>query len=302
MNSKQQEPVESKEDDHAEEEHQENTSRELLRLALMAIAALLSWIGIWHVFLSIDFIAILAALVGGYPVYRETFGALRHGHVNMEVSMTVAIFASLAIGQYTVSVVITFFVLLSEYIETYAVDKGRQTITLLEKSAPKRALVRRNGTEIEVDIQSLQPSDLVIVRDGERIPVDGTIVVGSAFVNQSMMTGESARLEKNSGDTVYAGSINESGIIEVRTDKVGSETLFGKIIKLVEEAENKKAPIQKTSDRLATWLVEFAIGFSLLTFLLTRNLTSTLSVIVVAGACGVAAGTPLAIVAIIGKA
>ena len=97
--------------------------------------------------------------------------------------MTIAIFASLAVGQYTVSVVITFFVLLSEYIETYAVDKGRQTIILLEKSAPKRALVRRDGTEIEVDTQSLLPNDIVIVRDGERIPVDGTIAVGSAFVN-----------------------------------------------------------------------------------------------------------------------
>ncbi|MGA2627550.1 MAG: cation-translocating P-type ATPase [Candidatus Bathyarchaeia archaeon] len=302
MSSKQKEPLESKEDDDLEGGHKENKSRELLRLALMGIAALLSWIGIWHAFLPIDIIAILATLVGGYPVYRETFGALRYGHVNMEVSMTVAIFASLLVGQYTVSVVITFFVLLSEYIETYAVDKGRQTITLLEKSAPKRALVRRNGTEIEINTQSLQRNDIVIVRDGERIPVDGTITAGSAFVNRSMMTGESARVEKNSGDTVYAGSVNESGIIEVRTDKVGEETLFGKIIKLVEEAENKKAPIQKTSDRLATWLVEFAIGFSVLTFLLTRNLTSTLSVIVVAGACGVAAGTPLAIVAIMGKA
>lgn len=302
MSSKHQELVESKEENQPGEEHKENKSRKLLRLALMGIAALLSWIGIWHAFLPVDFIAILATVVGGYPVYKETFGALRHGHVNMEVSMTVAIFASLAVGQYTVSVVITFFVLLSEYIETYAVDKGRQTIILLEKSAPKRALVRRNGAEIEVDTQALQPNDIVIVRDGERVPVDGTIVVGSAFVNQSAMTGESARLEKNSGDTVYAGSIDESGIIEVRTDKIGSETLFGKIIKLVEEAENKKAPIQKTSDRLATWLVEFAIGFSVLTFLLTRNVTSTLSVIVVAGACGVAAGTPLAIVATMGKA
>ena len=302
MSAKQQKLAESEEGSQLGEEHAESKSRERLRLALMGVAALVSWIGIWRMFLPIDFIAILATLVGGYPVYKETFGALRHGHVNMEVSMTVAIFASLAVGQYTVSVVITFFVLLSECIETYAVDKGRQTITLLEKSAPKKALVRRNGTEIEVDTRTLQPNDIVIVRDGDRIPVDGTIVVGAAFVNQSAMTGESARLEKNSGDRVYAGSIDESGIIEVRTDKVGSETLFGKIIKLVEEAENKKAPIQKISDKLATWLVEFAIGFSLLTFLLTRNLTSTLSVIVVAGACGVAAGTPLAIVAIIGKA
>ncbi|MGP8070387.1 MAG: heavy metal translocating P-type ATPase [Candidatus Bathyarchaeia archaeon] len=306
MSSKHQRLGESK-DDQSGEEHKEskfpekNTSRELLRLVLMGVVALFSWAGIWHAFLPIDFVAILATLVGGYPVYKETLGALRHGKVNMEVSMTVAIFASLAVGQYTVSVVITFFVLLSEYIETYAVDKGRQTVILLEKSAPKRALVRRNGTEVEVDTQALQRNDIVIVRDGERVPVDGTIVVGSAFVNQSAMTGESARVEKNSGDRVYAGSINESGIIEVQTDKVGSETLFGKIIRLVEEAENKKAPIQKTSDKLATWLVEFAIGFSVLTFLLTRNVTSTLSVIVVAGSCGVAAGTPLAIVAIMGK-
>jgi heavy metal translocating P-type ATPase len=299
MSGKQQKLVE---DNQAEQEREESKSREWLRLVLMGVAALLSWIGVWHVLFPIDFIAILATLVGGYPVYKETFEALRHGHVNMEVSMTVAIFASLIVGQYTVSVVITFFVLLSERIETYAIDKGRQTIILLEKSAPKRALVRRNGTEIEVEIQALQPNDIVIVRDGDRIPVDGTIVFGSAFVNQAAMTGESARIEKNRGDRVYAGSIDESGIIEVRTDKVGSETLFGKIIKLVEEAENKKAPIQKISDRLATWLVEFAIGFSLITFLLTRNLTSTLSVIVVAGACGVAAGTPLAIVSIMGKA
>jgi len=301
MSSKQRESVASETENPAEAEHK-NAPRELLRLALMGVAALLSWIGIWRAFVPIDFIAILATLAGGYPVYKETCVALRHGKVNMEVSMTVAIVASLAVAQYTVSVVVTFFVLLSEYIETYAVDKGRQTIILLEKSAPKRALVRRNGTDTEVDIQALELNDIVIVRDGERVPVDGTIVFGSAFVNQSMITGEFARVEKNSGDMVYAGSVNESGIIEVRTDKVGSETLFGKIIKLVEEAENKKAPIQKTSDRLATWLVEFAIGFSVLTFLITRNVTSTLSVIVVAGACGVAAGTPLAIVAIMGKA
>lgn len=268
----------------------------------MAAAALLSWLGVWRAFLPIDFVAIIATLLGGYPVYKETFQALRHGHVNMEVSMAVAIFASLAVGQYTVSVVITFFVLLSEYIETYAVDKGRQTIILLEKSAPKKALVRRNGTETEIGVQDLRPNDIVIVRDGERMPVDGTVVVGSAFVNQSAITGESSRVEKNAGDFVYAGSVDESGVVEVRTGKVANETMFGKIIKLVEEAENKKAPIQKIADRLATWLVEFAIGFSAITFLLTRDLTSTLSVIVVAGACGVAAGTPLAIVAVMGKA
>ncbi len=280
-----------------------NTRADVVRLTIMAVAAVSSWSGIWGKFLPIDVVAIAATLLGGYPVYKETLRALRHGHINMEVSMAVAIFASLFVRQFTVSVVITFFALLSEYIETYAVDKGRQTILLLERSAPRLALVRREGeAEVQVDPRSLAPNDVVIVRDGERVPVDGTIVVGSAFVNQSSITGESARVEKSAGDRVYAGSVDESGPIEVRTEKVGTETVFGKIIKLVEDAENRKAPIQKLSDRLASWLVEFAIGFAAFTFLATRDVTSTISVIVVAGACGVAAGTPLAIVATLGKA
>jgi len=279
-----------------------NTRADLVRLSIMALAAASSGIGISLGVLPFEVVAVAATLLGGYPVYKETLQSLRHGHINMEVSMTVAIFASLILGQFTVSVVITFFVLLSEYIETYAVDKGRQTITLLERSAPKLALVRRRGEEVEVEASSLMPNDVVIVRDGERVPVDGMIVVGSAFLNQSSITGESARVEKSAGALVYAGSVNESGLIEVRTEKVGTETVFGKIIKLVEDAENRKAPIQKLSDRLATWLVEFAIGFAFITLLVTRDVTSTLSVVVVAGACGVAAGTPLAIVAIMGKA
>ena len=279
-----------------------NTKTDVVRLLVMAFAAFSSGLGVWRQLLPIDAVAIAATLIGGYPVYKETFLALRHGHVNMEVSMAVAIFASLIVGQFTVSVVITFFVLLSEYIETYAVDRGRQTITLLERSVPKRALVRRGGKELEVDPLTLVPNDVVIVRDGDRVPVDGTIVVGSAFLNQSSITGESARVEKSAGERVYAGSVDESGLIEVRTENVGTETVFGKIIKLVEDAENRKAPIQRLSDRLATWLVEFAIGFSAVTLLVTRDVTSALSVVVVAGACGVAAGTPLAIVAIMGKA
>jgi len=279
-----------------------NTRTDTVRLAIMAAAAVSSWSGVWGQLLPIDVVAIAATLLGGYPVYRETLRALKQGHINMEVSMAVAIFASLIVRQFTVSVVITLFALLSEYIETYAVDKGRQTILLLERSAPRLALVRRAGEEVQVDPRSLVPDDVVIVRDGERVPVDGTIVVGSAFVNQSSITGESARVEKSPGDRVYAGSVDESGLIEVRTEKVGTETVFGKIIKLVEDAENRKAPIQKLSDRLASWLVEFAIGFAAFTFLVTGDVTSTISVIVVAGACGIAAGTPLAIVATLGKA
>ena len=272
-----------------------------VRLSLMGVAALFSYLGFWRAFAPIDIVAIAATLIGGYPVFVETFHALRHRSINMEVSMTVAIVASLLVGQFTAAVVVTFFVLLSEFIEAYAVDKGRATIVKLEKSIPKRALVRRNGTEAETDVQSIKPNEIVIVRNGDRIPVDGILVKGSGSVNQSMITGEAFPVEKTIGSKVFASSVNESGLLEVRTEKIGNETLFGQIITLVEEAGNRKAPIQRISDKLATWLVEFAIVFAVITFVVTRNLISTISVIVVAGACGVAAGTPLAIVAVMGS-
>jgi Cd2+/Zn2+-exporting ATPase/Cu+-exporting ATPase len=276
--------------------------RELLHIALMAFAALFSWLGIWRIFLPVDFIALSSALIGGYPIYKETLQALGHRHINMEVSMALAIVASLLIGQFTAAAVIAFFVILAEFLEELAVDQGKATILKLEEASPKKALVRRNGSESEVDLSSLSPNEIVLVRDGERIPVDGVIVKGSALVNQATITGETVSGEKTIGSKVYAGSINESGLLEVRTEKIGTDTTFGKIIELVKEAENRKAPIEKVADKLATRLVEFAILFSVVTFIVTRNLTSTISVIVVAGACGVAAGTPLAMIATIGNA
>ena len=276
--------------------------KEMLHIGLMACAALLSWTGVWRVFLPVDVIGLASALVGGYPIYKESLEALSRKQINMEASMTLAIVASLLIGQFTAAAVIAFFVILAEFLEDLAVEQGKATILKLEEASPKRALVRRAGIESEVDVRSVSPNEIVLVRDGERIPVDGVVVKGSALVNQSTITGETVSTEKTAGSRVYAGSINESGLLEVRTEKVGSDTTFGKIIELVKEAENRKAPIEKLADKLATRLVTFAILFSLVTFIVTRNLISTISVIVVAGACGVAAGTPLAMIATIGNA
>jgi len=281
-------------------ESQPESRKNEIRLVLTGVAALVSYLGILRGLAPIDVVAIGATLIGGYPVFVETLQSLRYRSINMEVSMTVAIVASLLVFQFTAAVVVTFFVLLSEFIESYAVDKGRATIVKLEKSIPRRALVRRNGVEVETEVDTIAPGEVVIVRDGERIPVDGVVVKGSGFVNQSAITGEALAVEKMDGGKVFAGSVDESGVLEVRTEKVGNETVFGQIIKLVEEAEGRKAPIQKLSDKLATWLVEFTIVFAVITFIVTRNLISTISVIVVAGACGVAAGTPLAIVAVMG--
>ena len=143
--------------------------------------------------------------------------------------------------------------------------------------------------------------EIVLVKPGTRIPVDGVVAGGHSFVDQATITGESMPAEKIKGTSVYAGTINQSGALEIRVDRMGRDTTFGKIIDAVERAEKSRAPIQGIADRLAGYLVYFALGAAALTFLITHNVRSTISVVIVAGACGIAAGTPLAILGGIGR-
>jgi P-type Cu+ transporter len=134
------------------------------------------------------------------------------------------------------------------------------------------------------------------------VPVDGTVLSGHSFLDQARITGESMPVEKVAGSPVYAGSINQSGAIEIRAERIGRDTSYGKIIEAVERAERSRAPVQRLADRMAGYLVYFALGAAALTFLITRDVRSTISVVIVAGACGIAAGTPLAILGGIGRA
>ena len=167
---------------------------------------------------------------------------------------------------------------------------------------PQTASVLRDGQIVEVDTNSILPGEIVLIRPGSRIPVDGQVVNGHSFVEQAAITGEPMPSEKTSGSEVYAGTMNQSGTMQVGVTRLGKETTFGKIIEAVERAEHSRAPIQKMADRLAGYLVYFALGAAVLTFLITHNIRSTISVIIVAGACGIAAGTPLAILGAIGRA
>jgi P-type E1-E2 ATPase len=162
--------------------------------------------------------------------------------------------------------------------------------------------VLHNGQVVEVNTNTILPAASVLIRPGSRIPVDGRVVSGHSFVEQPAITGEPMPSEKTTGSEVYAGTINQAGTLQVRAGRLGKETTFGKIIEAVENAERSRAPIQKTADRLAGYLVYFALGAAVLTFVITHNIRSTISVIIVAGACGIAAGTPLAILGAIGRA
>jgi P-type Cu+ transporter len=275
--------------------------KDIIRIGAVATALLLSWFGVWKYIAPFDLFAILATLVGGYPMFKEAFENIRERRMTMELSMSIAVIATLLIQQYFTGLIITFFVLIAEYLEHLLVSQGRDVIEKLLALLPHKATVRRGTTEIETDTAEIKPGDIVIVKPGSAIPVDGMIVKGNSFVDQSSLTGESIPVEKIEGIEVFAGTLNQTGILEVQVKSVGPDTTFGKVIAIIEEAEQSRAPIQKTADRLAARLVYLALTGAAITWLFTHNIVSAIAALIAAGACGVAAGTPLAILAGIGR-
>ena len=287
--------------EHSEHDHGFEWT-ELARIAFVGLAAAAVWFRVWEPFSHVSAIGISASLIGGYPIFKEAFENIVERKMTMELSMTIALLAALAIGEFFTALVITAFVLAAEVLEGLTVGRGRRAIQSLLDFLPRTATVRRNGEVAEIASDEVQVGDTVIVKPGGHIPVDGIVLGGRSFVEQAAITGEAMPVEKTQGDVVYAGTINQSGALEVGAQKLGRDTTFGKIIEAVERAEESRAPIQKTADRLAGYLVYFAVGAAVLTFIITHNIRSTISVIIVAGACGIAAGTPLAILGAIGRA
>jgi heavy metal translocating P-type ATPase len=289
--------------DHRGPEHDHETGTgEYVRLGLMGMIVIASLTGWWRPFMNRDWLAFAGTVIGGFPIYKEAWENLLKRRMTMELSMTIALLSALAIGQFFTAIVIAFFVLFAELLEGYTVGGGRRAIEKLINALPRHVTVRRNGQESELKAEELLTGEVIVIRPGERIPVDGTVTKGNSYVDQSSITGESLPVEKNEQSKVFAGTINKNGVLEVCVERVGRDTTFGKIIQVVEQAEKSKAPVQRIADRLAAGLVYFALGAAILTFIVTRNLTATIAVIIVAGACGVAAGTPLAILAGIGSA
>jgi len=276
--------------------------QDLARILFVAVAAAALWFRVWEPFRNISVIGLAGALLGGYPIFKEAIKDILERRMTMELSMTIALVAALLIGEFFTALVIMIFVLVAEVLEGLTVGRGRRAIRDILDLLPQTATLLRDGQPAEVPIDEVRAGDLILVRPGNRIPVDGKVGRGDSFVDESSITGESMPTEKKAGAGVYAGSINQSGALEIEVEAIGLNTTFGKIIEIVEEAEHSKAPIQKTADRLAGYLVYFALAAAVLTFLITHNVRSTISVVIVAGACGIAAGTPLAILGAIGQA
>jgi cation transport ATPase len=218
--------------------------------ALVALAAGAVWFHLWEPFSRLSVIGLVATLLGGYPIFREALENLVERKMTMELSMTIAIAAALAIGESFTALVITLFVLVAEILEGLTLSRGRRAIEDLLNYLPRTARVRRGKELLTLPLGQLAVGDIVLVSPGGRLPVDGAVVGGHSYVDEATITGESMPVEKLVGVGVFAGTMNQSGALEIRADRLGRDTSLGKIIEAVERAERSRAPIQKTADRL----------------------------------------------------
>ncbi len=180
-------------------------------------------------------------------------------------------------------------------------DRGRDALTDLMTFLPETVQVRHGADLVSMPLLDVQPGQVVVVAPGGRIPIDGVVSAGESTADQSRITGESLPVDITTGDEVFAGSINQTGAVEVRAERVGADSSYGRIVEAVRRAQSSEPPVQRLADRLAAWLVYLALAGAVVTYLATRDLTATISVVVVAGACGIAAGTPLAVLAAIAR-
>jgi P-type Cu+ transporter len=241
-------------------------------------------------------------LAGGYPVFRSVLRAAVRGRVTAHALMTVGVIAAVAVQEWPAALVVVLFMRIADYIDGFTTDRARRAIRDLAAMAPRVARVERDGTEIEVPVEQLQPGDIVVVRPGGQVPVDGEVVSGEATVDQAAITGESMPVEAERGTTVFAASTVRLGVLRARATRIGADTTFGRVIRLVEGAEGNRADVQRTADRFATWYLPVVLTIAVLTFVIGRSPLAAAAVLVVACSCAFAIATPVALLASIGSA
>jgi Cd2+/Zn2+-exporting ATPase/Cu+-exporting ATPase len=245
-------------------------------------------------------VGMVIVAAAGYPVFRNVARAALKGQVIAHTLMTLGVLAALAVGEWATAVVVVFFMRVGDYAEHFTAERARRAVRDLTALAPQTARLRRGDEEIEVPIGQVQPGDIVIVRPGENIPVDGQVCGGQATIDQSAITGEGLPVEVGVGSQVYAASLVSLGALKVSVERVGADSTFGRVIKLVEQAEASRAEVQRVADRFSAYYLPVVAGWAALTFLLRRDPLATAAVLVVACSCSFALATPIAMLASIG--
>lgn len=286
----------------------QNYSRSVMFLLGFIFAAVLfvvivgEWLGLFEALNQlIPFpIGVAIVIAAGYPVFAKVVRAALHRQVISHTLMTLGVLAALAVGQWVTAAVVVFFMRVGDYVERFTTERARRAVKDLAALAPQTARLEQDGQEIEVPVSQVQPGQIVIVRPGEMIPVDGRVAGGQATVNQAAITGESLPVEAVRGSQVYAATLISLGSLRIETTQVGVDTTFGRIIRLVEGAEAQRADVQRLADKFSGYYLPVVAGIALLTLLLRSDPLAAAAVLVVACSCAFALATPIAMLASIG--
>src|SRR3989344_5063522 len=288
------------------------------------IGMVFMWIGIDIPYKNYILFALATPVqfIGGWGMYKSALGALRNKTANMDtliaigtsaayIFSVVVVFSSSMEEQYfEAAAILITFVILGRYLEAIAKGKTSEAIKKLMHLSPKIATVIRDGKELKIKIDDVIVNDIVVVKPGEKIPVDGIVIEGSSAIDESMITGESMPIEKKEGDNVIGATINKYGAFKFKATKVGANTTLAQIIKLVEEAQGRKAPIQRFADQVSAYFVPVvlfiaALAFSIWYFVIDMSFSFSLviavSILVIACPCALGLATPTAIMVGTGK-
>jgi Cd2+/Zn2+-exporting ATPase/Cu+-exporting ATPase len=270
--------------------------------AVLFITVVGEWLGLFEKVTTLVpwYVGLAVVLVGGYPVFANVIRATLKKQVISHTLMTMGVLAALIVGQWATAAVIVFFMRVGDYAERFTTERARRAVKDLTAMAPQTARVERDGQETEIPVSQMQVGETIIVRPGETIPVDGEVVSGQATINQAAITGESMPVEAGPGARVFAATLAQMGSLRIRTAAVGRDTTFGRVIKMVEEAESHRADVQRVADKFSAYYLPVVAGIAALTFLLRRDPLATAAVLVVACSCSFALATPIAMLASIG--
>ncbi len=248
-----------------------------------------------------DAFALAAALVGGALITLESVRELLRRNFGVDVLASVAIWMSILVGEYVAAAIVVIMLNGGELLEDFVAGRSSKAIEKLIKSAPTTARVRRDGREVEVTLSDVRVGEVALVNAGEKIPVDGVVAKGSGLVNQSAITGESIPSEKLAGSTVYGNTLLENGTLDVEVTKEPGDTVFAHIVKQVEEAQLRRAPVERIADRYARWFAPIILSVAVVTELITGSVLSTAAVLVISCPCALTLATPIAVAAGLGN-
>lgn len=270
---------------------------EMIRIIIVGVASLLFY---WNI---IPLPVLLSAMAFGlYSLVKTAVMELVKEHkVGTELFITVAVVISVMGKEYIAGAVVLMIILIAEYIASASGERARASIKELIGSVPQTVAVKKDGKEQTVPIASLQIGDIIVVKAGEKVPVDGKVIAGSGSANQAPITGESVPVEKTKDADVFAGTILELGALDIEMTKAGKDTVFSRIIALVEEAENGQAPIEKFTDKVASWLIPIVFVFVGAVYFYTRDVKLVIALLIFTSPAELGLATPLVTIAAIAR-